>query len=139
MLVLLYYLEGFLHEMLLSYVKHTQGPDVCLSYPCVCFQCLKPHLLKHINALERVQRHFTKRITVLSHLPYEERLPCLELDTLECLRLKTDLTLYYKTVHNLTPWPIDRYLNMCVHSRHTRLTECSVEMIFTFQRFSVVQ
>jgi len=83
----------------------------------------KPHLLKHINALERVQRHFTKRITVLRHLSYEERLACLKLDTLECRRLKADLTLYYKIMHNLTLWPIDRYFNMAVHSRHSRLTE----------------
>jgi len=27
-------------------------------------------------------------------------------------------------VHNLTPWPIDRYFSMAVHSRHTRLTDC---------------
>ena len=26
-------------------------------------------------------------------------------------------------MHNLTPWPTDRYFNMSVHSRHTRLTE----------------
>jgi len=71
-----------------------------------------------------VTGHFTKRITVLGHLSYEERLACLELDTLECLRLKADLTLYYKIMHNLTSWPIDRYFNMSVHSRHTRLTEC---------------
>ena len=83
-----------------------------------------PHLLKHINALERVQRHFTKRITVLRHLSYEERLACLELDTLECRHLKADLTMYYKNMHNLTPWPIDRYFKISVHSRHTRLTEC---------------
>ena len=41
-----------------------------------------PHLLKHINALERVQRHFTKQITVLRNLSYDERLARLELDTL---------------------------------------------------------
>jgi len=52
-----------------------------------------PHLLKHINALEGVQRHFTKR-----HLSYEERLACLELDTLECRHLKADLTLIHCTI-----------------------------------------
>ena len=82
-----------------------------------------PHLLKHVNALERVQRHFTKRITVLRNLSYDERLACLELDTLECRRLKADLILYYKIMHNLTPWLLDRYFNMSVHSRHTCLTE----------------
>ena len=83
-----------------------------------------PHLLKHINVLERVQRHFTKRITVLRNLSYEERLACLDVDTLECRRLKADLILYYKIMHNLTPWSIDRYFNTTVHSRHTRLTDC---------------
>ena len=47
-----------------------------------------PYLLKHINALERVQRHFTKRITVLRNLSCEKRLVCLDHDTLECRRLK---------------------------------------------------
>ena len=47
-----------------------------------------------------------------------------QLDTLECRRLKADLILYYKIMDNLTPWPIDRYFNMPVHSCQTRLTEC---------------
>ena len=64
------------------------------------------HLLKHLNALERVQRHFNKRNTVLRNLSYEDRLACLDLDTFEC-RLKADLILYYKIMYNLTPWPID--------------------------------
>ena len=33
-----------------------------------------PYLIKHINALERVQKHFTKRIPSLSNLSYSERL-----------------------------------------------------------------
>ena len=89
-------------------------------------------MLKHINALERVQRHFTKRITVLRNLSYEERLACLDLDTLECRRLKADLTLYYKIMHNLTPSSIDRYFNTAIHSRHIRLTDCRSDF-FTFQ------
>jgi len=50
-------------------------------------------------------------------------LSCLDLDTVECRHLKADLILYCKIMHNLIPWPVDRYFNMCVHSRHTRLTE----------------
>jgi len=30
---------------------------------------------------------------------------------------------YYKIMHNLTPWPIDRYFNMSLHSRHTCLAK----------------
>jgi len=68
-----------------------------------------------------VQRYCTKRIAVLRNLSYEERLARLDLDS-QCRRLKADLTLYYKIMHGLTPWPIDRYFNMSVHSRQTRLT-----------------
>jgi len=60
---------------------------------------------------------------VLCNLSYGEKLACLELNTLECRRLKADLILYYKIMHNLTPWPIERYFNMSLHSRHTRLAE----------------
>ena len=63
-----------------------------------------PHLLMHINSLERVQRHFTKRIAELHDLSYQERLAMLNLETLEYRRLTSDLTLYYKIFHNLTPW-----------------------------------
>jgi len=42
-----------------------------------------PNLIKHINSLERVQRHFTKRIIKLQDLFYQERLTSLNLETLE--------------------------------------------------------
>jgi len=41
-----------------------------------------PNLLMHINSIERVQRHFTKRITELCDYSYRERLSTLTLDTL---------------------------------------------------------
>jgi len=63
-----------------------------------------PHLLIYINSFEKVQRHFTKRITELRHFFYRERLSIINLDTLEYRRLSCDLTLYYKIVNNLTPW-----------------------------------
>jgi hypothetical protein len=70
-----------------------------------------PHLITRINSLERVQRHFTKRITSLRDLSYQERLVMLNLDTLEYRRLSCDLTLYYKVCHNLTPWLPSEYFN----------------------------
>jgi len=42
-----------------------------------------PHLIMHINSLERVQRHFTMRITELHDLYYQECLSVLNLVTLE--------------------------------------------------------
>ena len=50
-----------------------------------------PYLIKHINALEKVQKHFAKRIPSLSNLSYPERLAALDLEPLEFRRLKSDL------------------------------------------------
>ena len=82
-----------------------------------------PHLLMHINSIERVQRHFTKRITELRNFSYRERLSILNLDTLEYCRLSCDLTLYYKIFNNSTPWSPSEYFNVSqppysLHSLH---------------------
>jgi hypothetical protein len=55
-----------------------------------------------IDKLENIQRRFTKRVPTLSHLSYLERLSALNLEPLELRRLKFDLILYYKILHNLT-------------------------------------
>ena len=49
-----------------------------------------PHLLKRINAIEKEQKQFTKRIYSLSHLSYSERLAAINLEPLELRRLKND-------------------------------------------------
>jgi len=75
----------------------------------------------HINALERVQRHFTKRITELHDLSYQERLTMLNLETLEYRRPSSDLTIYYKVFHNLTPWAPSYYFDIRIppHNLHS--------------------
>jgi hypothetical protein len=79
-----------------------------------------PNLLKHINALERVQKQFTKRIPSLSHLTYPERLAALDLDPLEIRRLKADLVLYFKSFHNLVELPSNVYFNLSHNITQTR-------------------
>ena len=54
-----------------------------------------------ITKIERVQRHFTKRIPSVSTLCYNDRLKTLGLDSLEYHRLRYDLVMMYKIVHNL--------------------------------------
>ena len=80
-----------------------------------------PHLIMQINSLERVQRHFTKRIIELHDLSYQERLTVLNLETLEHRRLSSDLTMYYKVFHNLTPWAPSDYFNVFIppHDLHS--------------------
>jgi len=63
----------------------------------------------HINSIERVQRHFTKRITEMRDFSYRQRLSILNLDTLKYHRLSSDLTLYYAIFNNLTPWSPSEY------------------------------
>jgi len=66
----------------------------------------------YINCIERVKRHFTKRITELRDFSYRERLSIFNLDTLEYRRLSCDLTLYYKIFNNLTTWSPSEYFNV---------------------------
>jgi hypothetical protein len=68
-----------------------------------------PHLLKDINALENVQRHFSKRIKAISELSYTERLALLDLEPLELRRLKCDLVMYFKILNNLVSVPCDEH------------------------------
>ena len=53
-----------------------------------------------ISKLESVQQRFTQRLAGLSHLPYPERLAFLGADSLQTRRLKSDLTMYFKIIHN---------------------------------------
>ena len=68
-----------------------------------------PYLLKHINAIEKIQKRFTKRIYSLSHLSYPERPAAINLEPLELRRLKNDLVMYYKCLNNLVALPSDEY------------------------------
>ena len=79
-----------------------------------------PHLLKHINAIERVQKQFTKRIRSLSQLSYPERLAAIDLEPLELRRLKTDLVLYYKCLNNLVALPPNEYFSQQQFVSQTR-------------------
>jgi hypothetical protein len=79
-----------------------------------------PHVLKHSNAIERVQKHFTKRIASLSNLSYPERLAAIDLEPLEIRRLKADLVLYYKCLNNIVALPGNDYFQQSQHISQTR-------------------
>ena len=68
-----------------------------------------PNLLKHINAIEKVQKQFIKRIYSLSHLSYPERLSAINLEPLALHRLKNYLVMYNKCLYNLVTLPSDKY------------------------------
>ena len=59
-------------------------------------QVWSPYLIKHITALENVQRRATKLIPGYKELDYKERLQRLNLPTISSRRLRGDMIEIYK-------------------------------------------
>ena len=64
-----------------------------------CSPIWSPVYKTDIIKLESVQRRFTKRLSGLSAMCYEERLKLLNADKLELRRLKQDLSTMYKIIY----------------------------------------
>ena len=58
-----------------------------------------PHLIKHIEAIESVQRRAIKLVPGLSKLSYPERLRKLKLPTLTYRRIRGDIIQVFKLLH----------------------------------------
>ena len=66
-------------------------------------QLWSPHLVKHIDQLEKIQRSFTKHITGMQSLEYNERLVFLKLYSLQ-RRLERYCIIYvWKIIEGLVP------------------------------------
>ena len=71
-----------------------------------------PYLRKHIDAIENVQKHYTKHILELKDMNYQERLLNLGVPSLEFRRIRGDLIKTYKICHKIyDPIPINNLLN----------------------------
>jgi ribonuclease P/MRP protein subunit RPP40 len=70
-----------------------------------------PVLITHVNAIERVQKYFTRRLHGMEFVPYNERLALLNLETLEVRRLHSDIIMYYKVIHNMVALTVDRFFH----------------------------
>ena len=62
-------------------------------------QIWAPHLKKHIEAIENIQRRATKLVPGLYDMPYEDRLKTLNLPTLAYRRLRGDMIEVFKLMH----------------------------------------
>jgi hypothetical protein len=60
-----------------------------------------PLTKKDIERIESVQRSFTKLLSGLTHCSYSERLFRLNLDSLQCRRIKADLIMCFKILNGL--------------------------------------
>ncbi len=61
-----------------------------------CIQAWRPHLVKDIDILEKVQRRATRMIRECTGKTYDERLTMVGLTTLECRRVRADLLEVFK-------------------------------------------
>ena len=66
-----------------------------------CSPVWAPVYISDISLIESVQRRFTKRISGMKDLSYQQRLNKLNLETLEERRLKTDLITMFKILHHI--------------------------------------
>jgi len=77
------------------------------------------HAVSNISKTESCQRWFTERIKGMSRMQYSERLACLNLDSLQIRRLKCDLLMCYKIIHNEVTILSDDYLMFSDFTRTT--------------------
>jgi hypothetical protein len=61
-----------------------------------------PNFSHLIDLIEKVQRKFLERISILLSLHYAERLALLDWQLLELCRLQLDLICYFKMINHLT-------------------------------------
>ena len=68
--------------------------------------------LQDIDSLENVQRYFTERLLNFSGLSYQSRLEKLDLESLEFRRIKFDLIICYKIIHQLIDLNFENYFTL---------------------------
>ena len=96
-----------------------------------------PSLVKHIKAVESVQRNVTKRLCGLQKLPYADRIRVLGISTLRARRDYLDLVEMYKLIHGYTicghvPMPV--HTVYAIRGHRYRLKQC--RCILNSRRFS---
>ena len=66
-------------------------------------QLWSPHLAKHIEQLEKIQRSFTNHITGMRNLEYSERLVFLQLYSLQRIRESYCIIYVWRIIEGLVP------------------------------------
>ena len=94
--VLLAFIEYKSQDVMLQLYKTLVRP-----YLEYCVQFWSPHYRKDVEALERVQKRFTRMLPGLEGMSYKERLDKLGLFSLERRRLRGDLIEVYKIMRDI--------------------------------------
>ena len=88
-----------------------------------CTQVWSPHLLKDIICIEKVQKYFTRIVCKrcrITYTDYLSRLIVFQLESLEYRRVKFDLYMTYKIVHNLVDLPFSDFFTFSNSKYFTR-------------------
>ena len=84
-------------------------------------QIWSPHLVKHIEEIENVQRRATKQLPGMSKLSYSERLMKLKLPTLAYRRARGDMIELFKILTGKYDPEVSDFIQMNVNSTTTEL------------------
>ncbi len=91
---------NFMCGMYVTYIRSI------LEYNC---EIQSPLYIQDIDRIESIQRKFTKRINGLFHRTYKQRQIFCGFESLELRRIKRDVILVYKIVHNIVDLRFDDY------------------------------
>jgi len=102
--------------------------ELCKTYSGIRFKCMGTLSTKTYKCLRESSDTFYDAYPPLANLFYPERLAALDLEPLELRRLKSDLVLYYKCVHDLVALPSSEYLRCQISPRKRKqvVVYCSV-------------
>ena len=92
-----------LFRALIAYVRPII--EYCCSVWC-------PFKLCEIRKVEAIQKRFTKRLKGLEDKSYKDRLNFLKAESLELRRIKADLTMCYKILHNAVKMPSSEFFEL---------------------------
>jgi len=85
-----------------------------------CISAWSPHYKKDKEIIEKVQRRFTKMVNNMERKPYEERLYCLKLWTLEERRNRQDLIEVFKMCNGLSRLKLNEFFTLADTTRGIR-------------------
>ena len=94
-----------------------------------------PHLQQDINAVESVQRRFTKTICRRCNIPftsYEDRLFKLDILSLENRRIQNDVILLFKILHGLSDISFNKFFKLQISNYSLRGPSSKIIPVQTF-------
>ena len=113
----------FLNSVLSLLLKALREGDITTWYGC---QLWSPTSVNQINAIENIQRKFTKHITGIHSLSYENRLKCLNLYSLQRRRDRYTAIYVWKIMEEIVP---NLSPPMCVNVSERRGRLCVLKSV----------